>query len=256
MCDDVRGSTLKTKLVFNRLPRVHSQEVKSYLQQFMWMVGAFVIASTAEAQWFSVTHYALDALPRAASEYRETPCPKVDTTYYSGTFVRYEPEAIVYPELIHKMEITESIAAELGQSFYGRAPSHILLMGSYQCRKMRNDQRNISEHALGNALDIAGFIFPAIGPQSLPQGAPLELAQAQRITVVKHWKGTDPVSQIHQLFLQTWVQRLIDTPNLYRVILGPGYPGHHNHIHVDHAPYRLISVTMGERSVNALQPRL
>ena len=48
--------------------------------------------------------------------------------------------------------------------------------------------------------------------------------------------------QIHRTFLRTLAQRIIDEPRLFRVALGPAWPGHRNHFHFDCAPYRLVEV--------------
>jgi len=36
--------------------------------------------------------------------------------------------------------------------------------------------------------------------------------------------------------------RLIGRQDLFRVVLGPAWPGHHNHFHLDFAPYRVVEV--------------
>ena len=46
---------------------------------------------------------------------------------------------------------------------------------------------------------------------------------------------------LHQRFLQTLARRMIDE-EMFRVILGPAYPGHKNHLHIDQGPYDVIEV--------------
>ncbi len=85
-------------------------------------------------------------------------------------------------------------------------------IGSYSCRSMNGaGGHGMSEHAFGNALDIAGFT----------------LANGRTITVKKGWHGS-PEEQgfLHDVQLyacQTFV-----------TVLGPGYnAAHYNHFHVD-----------------------
>ena len=37
-------------------------------------------------------------------------------------------------------------------------------------------------------------------------------------------------------------RRVIARPEVFRTVLGPAYPGHHNHFHLDCAPYRVVEV--------------
>jgi hypothetical protein len=70
---------------------------------------------------------------------------------------------------------------------------------------------HISEHAYGNALDVAGFI----------------LADGRKITVKNGWRGT-PEEQgfLHDVQLAAC--------NTFTTVLAPGYnAAHYDHIHVD-----------------------
>jgi hypothetical protein len=85
-------------------------------------------------------------------------------------------------------------------------------IGSYSCRGMNgNPNAHISEHAFGNALDIAEF----------------DLADGHRISVQYGWRGT-PEEQgfLHDVQLaacQNFTTVLAPGANIY----------HYNHIHVD-----------------------
>jgi hypothetical protein len=97
--------------------------------------------------------------------------------------------------------------------YFGRPVVEIKQIASYGCRG-RNGNRygDISEHAFGNALDIAGF----------------RLAGGDEITVVRGWwKG----SPRERAFLQAV---LAGACAEFYTVLGPGSDRHHyNHIHVD-----------------------
>jgi hypothetical protein len=97
--------------------------------------------------------------------------------------------------------------------YFGRPVVEIRQIASYGCRgRNGNNYGSISEHAFGNALDIAGF----------------RLAGGDEITVVRGWwKG----SPRERAFLQAV---LAGACAEFYTVLGPGADRHHyNHIHVD-----------------------
>jgi hypothetical protein len=97
--------------------------------------------------------------------------------------------------------------------YYGRPVVEIKQIASYSCRgRNGNNYGHISEHAFGNALDIAGF----------------KLAGGEEISVYRHWwKG----GQRDRAFLQAVMAGACGE---FYTVLGPGSDRHHyNHIHVD-----------------------
>ena len=97
--------------------------------------------------------------------------------------------------------------------YFGRPVVEIRQIASYSCRG-RNGARfgNISEHAFGNALDIAGF----------------RLAGGQEIMVVRAWGHGSPREQafLREAFAGACAE--------FYTVLGPGSDRYHyNHIHVD-----------------------
>jgi Extensin-like protein C-terminus len=96
--------------------------------------------------------------------------------------------------------------------WFGEPVTKIQQIGSYSCRSMIGAGTNhISEHAFGNALDIAGFTF----------------ADGRRITVKDGWHGTPE----EQGFLHDVQLYACET---FTTVLAPGYNiFHYNHIHVD-----------------------
>ena len=97
--------------------------------------------------------------------------------------------------------------------YFGRPVVAIRQIASYGCRgRNGNSYGAPSEHAFGNALDIAGFRF----------------AGGEEITVVQGWwRG----SARERAFLKTVFVGACDE---FYTVLGPGSDSHHyNHIHVD-----------------------
>ena len=89
--------------------------------------------------------------------------------------------------------------------------------GSYDCRGQRSDHpERISEHALGRAVDITGFT----------------LDDGSRITVQKNWWGKDEKAEfLHRVAAGAW--------KLFSVVLTPkSNKLHHDHLHLDNAPYK------------------
>jgi hypothetical protein len=105
------------------------------------------------------------------------------------------------------------VVQPVAQARFGQAVVQIDTMGSYACRAMNGGSgSHISEHAFGNALDIAGF----------------RLADGRRITVVHDWTQGDDQSQAFLRDVHA------GACNNFTTVLGPGYNAfHYNHIHVD-----------------------
>jgi hypothetical protein len=89
----------------------------------------------------------------------------------------------------------------------------LIQIASYSCRgRDGNNWGKISEHAFGNALDIAGF----------------KLANGQSVTVVNGWWGGPPRERA---FLQVVFDGACAE---FYTVLGPGSDRfHYNHVHVD-----------------------
>ncbi len=96
--------------------------------------------------------------------------------------------------------------------WFGAQVIEIKQISAYSCRGMVGaGTSHISEHAFGNALDVAGFI----------------LADGRKITVQEGWHGS-PEEQgfLHDVQLYAC--------DVFSTVLSPGYnPEHYNHIHVD-----------------------
>ena len=98
------------------------------------------------------------------------------------------------------------------QKWFGQPVTGIRQISAYSCRGMNgNPNAHISEHAFGNALDVAAFV----------------LADGRTITVEHGWHGTPE----EQGFLRD-VQGA--ACQMFNTVLAPGANVYHyNHIHVD-----------------------
>jgi hypothetical protein len=98
------------------------------------------------------------------------------------------------------------------QKWFGQPVTGIKQISAYSCRGMNgNPNAHISEHAFGNALDIASFV----------------LGDGHVITVEKGWRGTPE----EQGFLRDIQGAACE---LFTTVLAPGSNVYHyNHIHVD-----------------------
>jgi hypothetical protein len=96
--------------------------------------------------------------------------------------------------------------------WFGAQVTEIKQISAYSCRSMVGaGTSHISEHAFGNALDVAGFV----------------LADGRKITVQDGWHGTPE----EQGFLHDVQLYACET---FTTVLSPGYNAeHYNHIHVD-----------------------
>lgn len=199
-------------------------------------------ASLASAHAAS-TSYPLDEIPRVLESGEPLPCARGGLVTYRGTTLKLSKPAQVHPAFAPKLAELEAIVAEVATRIYGRAPRTLTHLGTYNCRRMRQYSDWVSEHSLGNAIDVAGFEFgPLPKGATLPAELPSSLRRAFSVTVEKHWSATRGAGAAHSQFLRALALRLIDRSDVFSVVLGPAWPGHHNHFHLDRAPYRVVEV--------------
>jgi hypothetical protein len=169
--------------------------------------------------------YPLDGLSRAVIP---GVCPDVALTTFAGESIQFSPEARVALPFRARLLELEHVVRDLALVFYGRPPSAILVASSYDCRSVSGKNRRLSEHALGNAIDIAGFRFAASGGS----GA---LAPAFEVRIAQHWKAAgDAELERHARFLEALTQALL-ARDVFRTLLGPAHPDHADHFHFDMA---------------------
>lgn len=188
--------------------------------------------------------YALDPVSRVVAARGRLSCPDLGLVTYAGAVLPYHKPVRVFEGFRPRLEAFEAVVREVAIEIYGRAPRRIVHMGAYNCRRIRAYPELLSEHALGNGIDIAGFDFAGLPRgQKAPAGMPRALSRSFKVRMEEHWDGgRREVDQLHQRFLHTLAKRLIDRKDIFRVLLGPAWPGHRNHFHFDMAPYRVVAV--------------
>ena len=67
-------------------------------------------------------------------------------------------------------------------------------------------------------------------------------ARGFQVRLQKHWDGRGRLAATHSEFLRGLARTLIAHEDLFTVLLGPAFPGHHNHFHLDRAPYRVVEI--------------
>src|ERR1700749_1723319 len=99
------------------------------------------------------------------------------------------------------------------QARFGQKVATVNVFGAYSCRRVDNmPGARLSEHAFGNAVDVAGFT----------------LADGRRIDFVHDWKTTDSqeAAFLHEVHAGAC--------QYFTTVLGPGADVfHYNHIHLD-----------------------
>ncbi len=190
--------------------------------------------------------YELDEVSRSVPRHGELVCPKVDLVTHRGAAIRYDGAAVVHPAFRLRLVAFEALAAEVAVSHFGRKPTKLVQLGTFNCRRIGGYPELVSEHGLGNAIDVAGFDFAPLPPSADAAGTTSPKLDRRHlgafaVRLDRHFK-LDARRSPESAFLRDLARRVIARPDLFRVVLGPSYPGHHNHFHFDCAPYRLVDV--------------
>ena len=116
-------------------------------------------------------------------------------------------------------DFEREVVQPLAAAELGRRVVRINHLGSFSCRAMRTGGR-ISEHAVGRAIDVAGF----------------RLSDGTTVSVHHDWSERGP----KRLFLRHLARRAC---SYFSVVLTPDSNAeHYDHIHLDIGPDRLCSV--------------
>jgi len=201
--------------------------------------------------------YELDSISRVIPPGVHARCPPdIAVIEYAGLALTYATPLRVAASFAPRLAMFERLVATLATRQYGRAPDRILHLGARACRSVRGRADRLSEHALGNALDVSGFEFDARprevpGPKSKKPGrekATTDASAADKsrvgeaaftISVLQHWK---PALQLqsdaarHSAFLHELTRRTI-AEHVFRGVIGPGHEGHADHLHFDQGPW-------------------
>jgi hypothetical protein len=188
--------------------------------------------------------YELDSIERWLAQGEKPSCDARSLVSYSGTTIRYAGSVLVREPFRERLRRFEQVVADAAEEIYGRPPRRLLHYGTYSCRSTRNRSRLLSEHALGNAIDVAGFDFgPLPKRRSLPPGLEPSLRGSFRVSVARHWSARPgAVEQTHQRFLRVLGARLRARTDIFRSMYGPDHGGHDDHLHLDVSPFRYVDL--------------
>ncbi len=207
----------------------------------MWLAtlcGTAVLAAPAHGD-----QYGLDDLERSVPAKGKMVCPPVELVRYRGDVVRYHSPVRVYVGFRDRLRKFEEVARDVAIEVYGRAPAKIVHIGTLNCRRIRLWPTLLSEHGIGNGIDVAGFDFAAAPRKAvLPGDLPAGLRKGFSVRVKAHWDGHTGAAAVHARFLRRLTDKLLERQDIFRVLLGPAYPGHKDHFHFDCAPWRLVSI--------------
>jgi len=108
----------------------------------------------------------------------------------------------------------------LAQRYFHQNLARLNHMGAYSCRTVRDAKGRMSEHAIGHAIDISGFV----------------LADGTKIIVEDDWFSKGPKHD----FLRDVAKAACGR---FDVVLTPNYNlDHLNHIHVDLSKWKLCGI--------------
>ena len=187
--------------------------------------------------------YPLDEVTRWLAGGERPACERNTIVAYRGTTIRYAGAVFVHPAFAERLARFETVVAETARDVYGREPRRIRHLGAYNCRPVRTIRHLLSEHALGNAIDIVGFDFgPATKTTPLAAGLPKELKYPFEVRVLRHWHKTLGTPAIHAGFLAALTERLERRSDVFRSMFGPGHGGHEDHLHLDVSPWRWVDL--------------
>lgn len=116
----------------------------------------------------------------------------------------------------HLLRFERDVVQPAAQRHFGQSLVRIRHFGGFACRGRADGARQLSEHALGNAIDIAGF----------------DLGDGTQITVGRHWNDPGP----HGAFLKEVARGAC---KVFHLVLTPRTDAlHRSHFHLDVGRWR------------------
>lgn len=159
-------------------------------------------------------------------------CPKVKVVEHAGEHVPYDKPIEVDENFVPKLIAFEKVVVAEAKAVFGQAPSELIHRGGYRCRPVTGSKSKWSEHAFGNAIDIAGFAFGEGDERFI-------------VDVGDDWRQKSGEAGKRAEFLHRIVHRAIHE-RLFRIILGPGDPGHEELLHLDFGTSWYVRVELPE----------
>lgn len=205
------------------------------------VVGPASAAETVRGARAVELSYPLDRLRRSSKQGGAVSCPKLELRKFRGQQLQFLPAVKVVAPFRERLLELERVVREVSVRVYARPPSAILVAASYGCRSVRGKQRRLSEHALGNAIDIAGFRFSPVA-SSKTRGVPAGLAHGFDVRVDQDWKARgSALRRRHSRFLHELTAALVER-DTFRTLLGPAHRDHADHFHFDMAPQHYVDL--------------
>lgn len=160
-------------------------------------------------------------LAEGAVDFAELPpsgegaCRREDRTRADGNLLSPAGAQMTCQTMLgHELWLRHSVQP-LAKDLLGSQVSRIEHLGTYNCRRIGGgDDGDWSEHATGNAIDIAAFI----------------LADGRRVSVLDDWQGGDAAAR--------FLHKVRDGAcGSFATVLSPDYnAAHADHLHLDQAP--------------------
>ena len=132
--------------------------------------------------------------------------------------IRYSGYVVVNCRMALALAEFERVAQSVAARVFGARSrvTHIRDLGSYNCRLIRGHGR-MSEHAYGNALDVASFRVKGFGV----------------VSVRRHWSSPEKRHRRARRFLHQLVAEL-RRRRVFSTVLDPSFnTSHGNHLHLD-----------------------
>jgi hypothetical protein len=197
------------------------------------------------AAWNSLRgdSYDLDGVTRFLDDGKRPDCSAKSLVRYSGKALRYQSPVYVHAAFLERLARFEEIVVEVGTEIYGRAPTRLRHAGAFSCRPSRRRAHRLSEHALGNAIDVLGFDFGSANRrQPLPVAVPKRWRAPFQIRIARDWSEptAEAAPSIHTRFLHALTERLAERSDVFRGMIGPSQRDHADHFHLDMAPWRYV----------------
>jgi hypothetical protein len=187
--------------------------------------------------------YELDGVDRALGTGAPVVCNPRALIDHRGQVLPYRGAVRVAPAFRDRLVRFEQVVVDVAREVYGRAPARLRHFGAYSCRTTRNHTYRLSEHALGNALDVVGFDFGrAKKAEPLAEGLPRQLAGPFQVRVARHWTPDEKnaAAAVHGRFLHELAARLSERSDVFRGMIGPSRSDHTDHFHLDMGLWRYV----------------
>ena len=222
------------------MARSHDGSQTRVMRWLLAPVASLLAACTFAPARSAGEEYELDAIDRSASANQGNPCHPERLAVYRGTWLRLAPPSAVAAAFAARLERFEVALAQMGHQIYGRGPSQLEHVGTYACRAVEQRTTRLSEHALGNAIDVTALRFPALSAeQSRTSTLPPELRRSFTVSILRDYlppARSTAVSERHQQFFALLRGELREH-ELFRGVIGPPDPDHRTHLHLDMAPW-------------------